>query len=126
MQKEIKWTLLRASVEFGIDRITLRSRLQKLGIVEDKFTTAQILKAVQINTTIEQEKLRKTKEEADEVALRNEKSRGNLIDIETVKKAGEGIFVSFRQKILSSSLLDSEKDEILNDLRNLKTRDWTK
>jgi phage terminase Nu1 subunit (DNA packaging protein) len=76
--------------------------------------------------TLNSERLRKLHEEADKVALENEKTRGNLVEIEAVYKHFEGIFVAFRARVLASSLTDEEKDELLNDLRKLKARDIPK
>ncbi len=75
------------------------------------------------STTMAAEKLRKLKEEADRVALENERTRGKLVEVEAVYKHFEGIFVSFRARVLASSLSNEEKDELLNDLRKLKARD---
>ncbi len=72
------------------------------------------------------ERLRKLKEEADKVALENEKTRGGLVEIEAVYKHFEAVFVAFRARILASDLGDQEKDELLNDLRRLKARDFSK
>lgn len=72
------------------------------------------------------EKLRKLREEADKLALENERTRGNLVEIEAVYKHFEGIFVAFRQRVLGSSLTEEEKDEFLRDLRRLKARDIAK
>lgn len=69
------------------------------------------------------EKLRKTKEGADKLALENEKTRGRLVEVETVYRHFEGIFVGLRARILASSMTDQEKDETLNDLRRLRGRD---
>jgi len=75
---------------------------------------------------LEAEQLRKLKEEADRVALENEKTRGNLVETEAVYRHFEGIFVGLRARVLASGLIDQEKDELLDDLRRLKTRNLTK
>ncbi len=75
--------------------------------------------------TLATERLRKLKEEADKVALENDKTRGKLVEIEAVYKHFEGIYVAFRARILASGLGDEEKDEILNDLRGLKARNFS-
>jgi len=74
----------------------------------------------------EAEQLRKLKEEADRVALENEKTRGNLVETEEVYKHFEGVFVGLRARVLASGLIEQEKDELLDDLRRLKTRTVTK
>jgi hypothetical protein len=80
----------------------------------------------QASVTLNGERLRKLKEEADKVALENEKTRGNLVEIEAVYKHFEAIFVSLRARVLASQLTEQEKDELLNDLRRLKARDISK
>jgi hypothetical protein len=71
----------------------------------------------------EVQELRKLTEEADKLALQNEKTRGALVEIEAVYKHFAGLFVALRARILASALTDDEKDELLNDLRKLKARD---
>lgn len=71
------------------------------------------------------ERLRKTTEEADKLSLDNERTRGKLVEIEAVYKRFESLFVSLRARILASSLEDHEKDELLNDLRGLKSQDFS-
>lgn len=74
---------------------------------------------------IEAERLRKTTEEADKLALENEKTRGSLVEVEAVYKNGESVFVALRARILSSGLSDHEKDELLTDLMQLKVGDFS-
>jgi len=69
------------------------------------------------------ERLRKTTEEADKLALENEKTRGKLVEIEAVYKHFESLFIALRARILASALEDHEKDELLNDLRGIKSHD---
>jgi len=71
------------------------------------------------------ERLRKTTEEADRIALENEKTRGNLVEVEAVYKHFEGLFIALRARILASGLTDAEQDELLSDLRGLKSRDFS-
>jgi len=74
---------------------------------------------------IEVQKLRKLTEEADRLAIANAQSRGELVEIETVKRLGEKVMVAIRQKILSMPLTDTEKDLMLADLFALRELDWT-
>lgn len=74
--------------------------------------------------TLASERLRKLKEDADKVAIENERSRGNLVETEAVYGHFEGLFVALRQRILASGLSDQEKDELLKDLMGLKGRNF--
>ncbi len=123
----IRWSIGMAAREFGLAHKTVAQRVTSTGTVPDEdglFSTAKIHAA--IFGDFEAERLRKIKEEADKLALENDKTRGQLVETEAVYKHFEGIFVGFRARILSSGLADIEKDEILNDLRRLKSRDLSK
>ena len=74
---------------------------------------------------IEAERLRKTREEADKLALANARARGELVDVDSVGRLGEAVFVRVRAKILSSpSLTDDEKDQLLKEILQLEEIDW--
>jgi hypothetical protein len=75
---------------------------------------------------LEAQTLRKITEEADKLALQNDKTRGNLVEIEAVIAHFQGLFIALRARILASSLTDEEKDELLNDLRRLKSGEFSK
>lgn len=125
--ERLRWTIQQASEEFNRDHKAIKRNLLSLDIHagdDGKFSTADMARAV--FGDIDAERLRKTKEEADRIALENEKLRGNLVEVSMVKQLGETIFVGLRQKILASSMDDQEKDELLTDMSSLKVRDWTK
>ena len=65
------------------------------------------------------EQLRKTKEEADKLALANHRQRNELVETSLVIKFCQGIGIVIRQKLLASSMTDDEKDELLGELRKL-------
>lgn len=75
---------------------------------------------------IKREQLRRTKEEADKLALQNSRSRGELVEIASVKKLGEKVMIAIRQRILNMPLTDDEKDKCLTELLNLKDMDWSR
>lgn len=120
----IRWTSSQASAEFNIHQDTLAKRLRRESILADKedgkFSTAQIVKAIFGDIT--GERLRKTREEADRIAIENEKSRGVLIEAEVVYRTYETVFVVIRQKILALEIPDGDKDELINELRALKSQ----
>jgi hypothetical protein len=125
--ERIRWSVEQAAAEFGRDYKAVKKNLIALDIHpgdDGKFSTPDIARAV--FGDIDAERLRKTKEEADRIALENEKLRGELVEVAMVKQLGETIFVGLRQKILASSMTDQEKDELLTDMSSLKVRDWTK
>jgi hypothetical protein len=70
----------------------------------------------------EAEEQRKLTESADEIAIRNEKSRGHLVEVEAVYQQNERTFIALKARILASNLTDLEKDEILHDLVALTVR----
>lgn len=75
-----------------------------------------------LNLTDERAKL--AREQREKIAMENEVSRKTLIPAELIKKTGEKIFTAIRAKILASSLLNSEKDELLAELRGINETDW--
>lgn len=116
----IRWTLDKACKEFGANRNTLTRLVRVAGIEpgnDGKFSTAQIASAIYGDKAAED--LRKTREEADKLAIHNAKQRGSLVEAEAVFRTFQGVFVSMRQTILGSELSDREKDELLNNLRSL-------
>jgi hypothetical protein len=72
----------------------------------------------------EQERIRKTREEADKLELANMRTRGETVEIAAVKKLGERVMVAIRQKILGFQITDDEKDSMLIELMSLKNMDW--
>lgn len=70
----------------------------------------------------EAQELRKITEQADEVAIRNATSRGELIETEAVYRYNEKIFVALKARLLASALDPADKDEILHDLIALIAR----
>ena len=74
----------------------------------------------------EAEKIRKTTEEADKLALANARSRGELVDVQAVKRLGERVMVAIRSRILQFPLDDDMKDTLLSELMDLKKMDWSR
>jgi phage terminase Nu1 subunit (DNA packaging protein) len=76
----------------------------------------QIVRAIYDNT--EAERARLVREQADRLAIANAKSRSETVEADTIYRAYEGVFVSVRQTILASALSDSEKADVLANLRH--------
>jgi hypothetical protein len=116
-------TIEQGAAELRCDRRTLAKQVKSAGVLPGTDGLYSIFDLVGAHFgDIHGEVLRKTREEADKLALANEKERGRLLDAEAVYKHYEGAFVVCRQKLLASELSDEGKDELLTDLRALKTK----
>lgn len=78
------------------------------------------------NADLDAERLRKTTEEADKLALANARSRGELVEVAAVKKLGEKVMVAIRSRIMQFPLSDDEKDKLLTELLSLGKMDWSR
>lgn len=118
--KTIRWTLELAASEFGLNPRTLAQRIKRAGVLpgEDKrFSTSDI--AASIYDDYERQRTRKTKEEADDIALKNAASRGDLVDKQDFLKRLEPVCVAMKQRVMQCSMSDAEKDGLLADLAKL-------
>jgi phage terminase Nu1 subunit (DNA packaging protein) len=123
----VRWSLLHAQAEFGVDRKTLQKRLNAEEVEpgkDGKYSTKQIASAV--FGDIQGERLRKTREEADNLALKNAELRGELASVEAVKSIGAEFCLSMRAKILASQLEQEAKNEILADIAAMADTKWSK
>lgn len=77
-------------------------------------------------TDLEKEKLRKTKEEADLLEIKNARSRGELIPVATVIKLNQANFNVIRNRILNFPLTDEEKTTCIRELFSLRDIDWSR
>jgi phage terminase Nu1 subunit (DNA packaging protein) len=75
---------------------------------------------------IEAERLRKTREEADKLAIQNARSRGELVEVASVKKLGQRVMAAVRNRILNMPMTDEEKDGCLRELLELGGMDWSR
>lgn len=75
---------------------------------------------------IDAERLRKTTEEADKLAIANARSRGELVEIAAVTRLGQNVLIAVRNRILNMPLTDDEKDSCLRELLELKNMDWSR
>ena len=123
--------------EIGMDRHALMTRISemkvkpvgKVGVGKASGTATyrvrDLFKAA-MGGDIEAERLRKTKEEADRLALANARSRGELVEIASVKKLGEKVMVALRNRVLNMPLTDEEKDRCLIEVMDLGKLDWSR
>jgi phage terminase Nu1 subunit (DNA packaging protein) len=128
------YTVARFAQLAGFDRHTIGARIEEMKIQPVGKTVAQaaalyairdLVRAI-LGGDIEAEKLRKTREEADKLALANARSRGELVEIASVKKLGEKIMVAIRNRLLNMPLTDEEKDRCLKELLDLGKLDWSR
>jgi phage terminase Nu1 subunit (DNA packaging protein) len=123
----MRWSIAAASTEFPVDRKTLTKYLRQGDIIagaDKKYSTTQICQAV--FGDIDSEKLRLTREQADKHYLDNQRTKELLVERAAVAKFCEKSFVAIRQKILGSSLSGEEQDEILLDLKAIKSSPWAR
>ena len=126
-ERLIKWSITRACAEFGTTYQTLVKRLNERAEqadVNDKYTTRQICSA--LYGDIQEERLRKTKEEADQLGLENAKKRGLLIPVADAAELNRRVAFAIRQKIVASSLPPDRVNAILLDIQRLAEVDFTK
>jgi len=116
----IRWTIQQAAPEFDIHSATLAKRIKTLGVEpgeDKKFSTKQICDAVFGN--LDGEKLAKIKAERELLEIELAKERKKLIESDVAFRVWEGVVVSIRQIIKSSALSDTEKNSILQNLREI-------
>ena len=70
--------------------------------------------------------MRKTREEADNLALKNAELRGELVQVALVKQMVSEIILANKQTILASQLEQEGKNEILANLEALGGIEWDK
>lgn len=125
--ESFRWSINRAAVEFGADNSTLERRRRAAGIEPGEdgcYSTRDV--AAMIFGDKEAETIRKISAEARQVELKNAITEGELIPVSSVIKICARVLVPVRQKILSSSLSEQERHDMLEDLVALATKDWTK
>lgn len=76
-------------------------------------------------TDFDRERLRRTKEEADKLELLNARTRGELVEVVQVKKAGEKIMASIKTVIMNDAITEDAKDKCLKNLVQLKEIDFS-
>jgi transposase-like protein len=116
----MQWSIDAAATEFGIDRRTLRKRLQQAGVSTGRgitYSTAQILDAMRTATDGEQldgeaAMARLNEEKADEVAMRNASARMELIHAEDLFRRFGPLMTDLVATIEASPLSDQAKDDM--------------
>lgn len=127
-EKRLSWTMEWAAAEWGINPRTLTARLKQSGITgtaargpsgHDRriYSTKQICTAV--FGDLELERIRKTKEEADQLAMANELERRRLVPAEDILKRLLNCATRMRIAVESSALDEEKQGELLNTLADL-------
>ena len=115
----LRWTLEVSASEFNINPRTLAKRIKVAGIEpgkDRKFSTAQICAAV--FGDIDGERLRLIKEQADEKALANSQSRGELVNYEAALEILRRAHSAITSTILGMTHLTIEdRETIINQVR---------
>ena len=120
-QKPIRWTVEKASMEFGVHRRTITQRIREAGIEageDGKYSTRDI--ADTIYGSLGAERLGKTRAERELLEIELGKERRDLIPSRRVYSLLEDVFVSVKMKILGSSMSEVEQDKLLVELSRLK------
>lgn len=123
----LRWSLNLASQESGVHREQLERRRRQLGIdprEDGLYSTRDVL--AMLFGDKEAELIGKLAAERKKVELDNARTEGEVIPTASALKIAGSFLVPARQKILSSSMPDAEKDDVLSDLVRLGDVDWKK
>ena len=127
------YTVARFAQLAGVDRHALAARVEAMrmepvGRSRNRTPVYSIRDLVRgvLGGDLEAERLRKTREEADKLALQNARSRGELVDASSVVRLGQQVMAAVRNRILSMPLTDDEKDGCLRELLSLADMDWSR
>jgi phage terminase Nu1 subunit (DNA packaging protein) len=123
--KAIRWTILSAAQEFGLDEKTLNGRIRRSGELAGKdgcYSTAQICGAV--FGDLEQERTRLVKTQADIEELCLAEKRNDLVPVQAAFLVVSNMFFAVRRIILMSELTKEKQDAALKELEGLKPSDF--
>lgn len=97
----IRWTLLRASEEFGVTRETIRRGLRALGVdsADGTFTTRQVHTA--IAGDLDAERIRDTRASANLKEMDEAERRGELVAMSDVERLYTDCLLPIRQRFLA-------------------------
>ena len=118
----VKWTVEKASREFGLNPKTLRKRIASIGIAPAfdgrDYTTQQIASAV--FGDIEGERLREIRAKADGLELENARKRGEWVEAAVFVREYHRVLIAMRQTIMNSKLTETEKHDVLLALSEIQ------
>lgn len=121
--KKLKWTLKRAGVEFGFDPATIKRRLVASGAAPDAdgcYGTLEIFNAL-AGGNIHAERLRECRERADNLELKNQQLRKELLPAGEVHQTLSQCFIDIKGEILGNGDLSlDQKESLLMRLARVK------
>lgn len=117
------WSINELSDETGLDRRTITKLLAGAeGVSRGKVLVYRLrdlieaLRAVEDDEEIRAERLRKIKEEADAVAMKNAKGRRELVDLGALQIEKAPALDRIKRYVTESVLPESDKEKFLNGL----------
>lgn len=119
--EKLRWSLVSACREFGVSRSTLTQRLSESGTQigsDGLYSTRQIVDA--LTSGLREQRLRKTREEANAIALKNEKMRREYLPADEVRLCLAQTVEFIRTSILASPLSEDTKRSILSHLDEIE------
>ena len=129
-----KWSINRLYTETGIDRRTLKKWLEKTEPFDfvDGDPVYRLRDLVDIlrgksedgQTSLESEKTRLTKAQADQAELNLSVARGEVVPVDIAFQTVSNMLFAVRRVIETAPLPNEQKDEIYNELQNLKPADF--
>jgi hypothetical protein len=123
----VRWTINRAAQEFGRDRNALDRMRIKSGIepgADECFSTQQI--CAMIYGDKEKAAIKKLEAEARIAERKDAEAAGKMISVESAARINANIAVPIRQMILTSSMPNEERIEILTQITRLENVDFSK
>lgn len=121
----IKWTVSKASTEFGLDSKTITKRLKALEVDPNSkvLTTKQICAA--IFGDMAGQKLRETTHRANLLAIEEKQEIGELIPRINAVRLWSEVIALLREKIMGTTrLTEDERRDILAGLRDIPPTEY--
>lgn len=121
----LRWTVDKASIEFGLDTKTLVSRLSRTGTIpgaDKKYSTAQICAAVFGDQKLEYIRGLQSDNALKDIELA--KARGEVVPVQAAFLVVSNMLFAVRRVIEMSALDAKTKDGIYAELQGLKPGDF--
>lgn len=127
LTKPHRWTASRVSHELPIDRDAFVRRAKRMDILPGEdgcWSTAQVFKA--LHGDLDGERLRLMAEQADKIALENEKTRMNQVSYDCVIRGASRFIAILKARLSASTMSEDEKTQILTELHGMATAEIVK
>jgi phage terminase Nu1 subunit (DNA packaging protein) len=129
-----KWSVNRMANEAGMDRRTVKKLLEKSEPVDfdagdPVYHLRQLIDALRekesaADASLEREKTRLTKAQADQAELDLSVSRKEVVPVDIAFQTVSNMLIAVRRVIETSDLANEGKDAIYTELQNLKPSDF--